>query len=191
MGGAAHSSLDVLLLLGRLGDVTHRVIVVVLDICTGLGGERRGSPEYLLLWRLLLLRGLCVLLPRGWPDRSILVALLLLEGLERHEHVAGVELHLLRRSFPPPPAHHAPRPSQWDHGDTRRLERTPDLQRRWGQWVWCVESWRTGALNGVSGGGTTSYLVGGGDLSAGQLGGCSGGDEGRARGMRFWGVGQG
>jgi hypothetical protein len=63
MGGAAHSSLDVLLLLGGLGGETHRVIVIVLDICTGLGGERRGSPEYLLLWRLLLLRGLCLLLP--------------------------------------------------------------------------------------------------------------------------------
>jgi hypothetical protein len=31
----------------------------------------------------------------------------------------------------------------------------------------------------------------GGDLSAGQPGGCSGGDEGRARGTRFRGTGQG
>jgi hypothetical protein len=122
-GGAAHSSLDVLLLLGGLGGGTHRVIVVVLDICTGLGGERRGSPEYLLLWWLLLLRGIALLLLEG----------LLLEGFERHEHVADVELNLLRRSFPPPRAHHAPRPSRWDPGEARRPERTPDLQRRWGQ----------------------------------------------------------
>jgi hypothetical protein len=50
-----------------------------------------------------------VLLPLGGPDRLALVALLLLlEGLERREHVAGVELHLLRHCASPPAAHHAP-----------------------------------------------------------------------------------
>jgi hypothetical protein len=43
------------------------------------------------------------------PGRLAFVALLLLlEGLERREHVAGVELDLLRRSAPPPAAHHTP-----------------------------------------------------------------------------------
>jgi len=44
------------------------------------------------------------------PDRLAFVTLLLLllEGLERREHVAGVKLDLLRRSAPPPAAHHTP-----------------------------------------------------------------------------------
>jgi hypothetical protein len=44
------------------------------------------------------------------PGRLAFVALLLLllEGLEHREHVAGVELDLLRRSAPPPAAHHTP-----------------------------------------------------------------------------------
>jgi hypothetical protein len=76
----------------------------------GVCSERCGSPEDLLLkWFLLLLlhRPCVVLLPRGWPERPALVALLL-EGLKRHEHVVDVELHLLLQSSPSPPTHHAP-----------------------------------------------------------------------------------
>jgi hypothetical protein len=143
--GGADSILDVLLLLGGLGGggggpygARRRgggevvVVVVVLDVCPGLGGERRGSPEDILLRRLLLLlRGpRAVLLPGGRPGRPALVALLLLlEGLERREHVAGVELHLLRRrSSPPPPSHHAPRPPRWDPGEASRANHGPESE---------------------------------------------------------------
>jgi hypothetical protein len=76
----------------------------------GISSERCESLEDLLLrwFLLLLLHGpYIVLLPGGLPDRPALVALLL-EGLERHEHVVDVELHLLLCSTPSPPAHHAP-----------------------------------------------------------------------------------
>jgi hypothetical protein len=116
--GGTNGIVDVLVVLHRLVGVAvvpdgarrrsggKVVVVVVLDVGPGLGGERRGSPDHLLLRRRLQLRRLPVLLP---GRRLALVSLLLLlEGLERREHVACAELHLVRRAAPPAPSHHAP-----------------------------------------------------------------------------------
>lgn len=113
----------------------------------------------------MLLRGIALLLLEG----------LLLEGFERHEHVADVELHLLRRSFPPPRAHHAPRPSRWDPGEARRPERTPDLQRRWGQGLGEGRGSGGGCEGGCHGGGAGRSIASGGGGTR-----CRTGFEGRA-----------
>jgi hypothetical protein len=81
------------------------VVVVVVDVGPGLGGERRGRPEHLRLGRLLPLGRLASALGARLARRRLL--LLLLERLERREHVAGADLRLLRRAAAPvPPSRH-------------------------------------------------------------------------------------
>jgi hypothetical protein len=76
-----------------------------------------------------------MILPGGRPIRPVLVALLL-EGLERREHVVDVELHLLLCSSLSSPPTMLPDRAWWGPCEARQPERTPDprmARRRRGQ----------------------------------------------------------
>jgi hypothetical protein len=86
-------------------------VVVVLDVGPGLGGQRRGRPVQLRLGRLLPLGARLV-------RRRLL--LLLLERLERREHVAGADLRLLRSPGAPAPS--SRHPLRFRYGERERKQ---------------------------------------------------------------------